>query len=39
VPAALLELRNPYAVIRAQACSALWILAGTFVLMSLLLWH
>jgi uncharacterized membrane protein len=29
VPAALLELRNPYGVIRAQAWSALWIFIST----------
>ena len=33
VPAALLELRNPYGVIRAQAWSALWILAVTIAMM------
>jgi len=33
VPAALLELRSPYGVIRAQAWSALAILATTFLLM------
>lgn len=36
VPAALLELRNPYGVIRAQLWSAWWILAATFVTMWLL---
>jgi len=33
VPAALLELRNPYGVIRAQAWSAAWIFIATFVAM------
>ena len=33
VPAALLELRNPYGVIRAQAWSALWIFIATFLVM------
>lgn len=36
VPAALLELRNPYGVIKAQVGSALAILAATIVLMWLL---
>jgi len=35
VPAALLELRNPYGVIRAQASSAFAILAANIVLMML----
>ncbi|OOG56809.1 DUF979 family protein [Rhodanobacter sp. C03] len=39
VPAALLELRNPYGVIRAQVGSALWILAITFMLMWLLVFR
>ncbi|OOG46085.1 DUF979 family protein [Rhodanobacter sp. C01] len=39
VPAALLELRNPYGVIRTQVWSALWILAITFMLMWLLLFR
>jgi Predicted membrane protein len=39
VPAALLELRSPYAVIRAQVWSALAILATTFVLMWLLVFR
>jgi uncharacterized membrane protein len=39
VPAALLELRSPYGVIRAQAWSAFWILATTFTLMWLLVFR
>lgn len=39
VPAALLELRNPYGVIKAQAWSALWIFVSTFVLMWLLVFR
>jgi uncharacterized membrane protein len=39
VPAALLELRNPYGVIKAQAWSALWIFISTFVLMWLLVFR
>lgn len=39
VPAALLELRSPYGVIRAQIWSALWILAVTFVMMWLLVFR
>ncbi|MGH8159032.1 MAG: 5-oxoproline transporter, DUF979 family subunit [Rhodanobacter sp.] len=39
VPAALLELRNPYGVIRAQAWSAVWILAVTFAMMWLLVFR
>ena len=39
VPAALLELRSPYGVIRAQVWSALWILAATFVMMWLLVFR
>ncbi|MDE2249664.1 MAG: DUF979 family protein [Pseudomonadota bacterium] len=39
VPAALLELRNPYGVIRAQAWSALWIFASTVLLMWLLVFR
>lgn len=39
VPAALLELRSPYGVIRAQVWSALAILATTFVLMWLLVFR
>ncbi|MFC5582222.1 5-oxoproline transporter, DUF979 family subunit [Rhodanobacter terrae] len=39
VPAALLELRSPYGVIRAQVWSALAILAITFVLMWLLVFR
>ena len=39
VPAALLELRSPYGVMRAQAWSALWILATTFMLMWLLVFR
>jgi uncharacterized membrane protein len=39
VPAALLELRSPYGVIRAQVWSALWILATTFMLMWLLVFR
>ena len=39
VPAALLELRNPYGVIRAQVWSALAILVTTIVLMWLFVFH
>lgn len=39
VPAALLELRNPYGVIRAQAWTALWILLTTVTMMWLLLFR
>ena len=39
VPAALLELRNPYGVIKAQAWSALWIFLSTFVMMWLLVFR
>lgn len=39
VPAALLELRSPYGVIRAQVVSALAILATTIVLMWLLVFR
>jgi uncharacterized membrane protein len=39
VPAALLELRNPYGVIRAQAWSALGIFVATFVIMWLLVFR
>ncbi len=39
VPAALLELRNPYGVIRAQAWSALWIFVSTVLLMWLLVFR
>jgi uncharacterized membrane protein len=39
VPAALLELRSPYGVIRAQAVSALWILVATFMMMWLLVFR
>ena len=39
VPAALLELRNPYGVIKAQAWSALWIFICTFLLMWMLVFH
>jgi uncharacterized membrane protein len=39
VPAALLELRSPYGVIRAQVWSALAILATTFLLMWLLVFR
>ncbi|MGB3747592.1 MAG: DUF979 family protein [Rhodanobacter sp.] len=39
VPAALLELRNPYGVIKAQAWSALWIFASTFMMMWLLVFR
>jgi len=39
VPAALLELRNPYGVIKAQAWSALWIFASTFTMMWLLVFR
>jgi uncharacterized membrane protein len=39
VPAALLELRNPYGVIKAQAWSALWIFISTFVMMWLLVFR
>jgi uncharacterized membrane protein len=39
VPAALLELRNPYGVIRAQAWSAACIFAATFIVMWLLVFR
>jgi uncharacterized membrane protein len=39
VPAALLELRNPYGVIRAQAWSAVCIFIATFVTMWLLVFR
>jgi uncharacterized membrane protein len=39
VPAALLELRNPYGVIRAQAWSAFGIFVATFVVMWLLVFR
>ena len=39
VPAALLELRNPYGVIKAQAWSAAWIFASTFLMMWLLVFR
>lgn len=39
VPAALLELRNPYGVIKAQAWSALWIFISTLLLMWLLVFR
>ena len=39
VPAALLELKNPYGVIRAQAWSALWIFIATLTLMWLLVFR
>lgn len=39
VPAALLELRNPYGVIRAQAWSALWIFLVTLLMMWLLVFR
>ncbi|GLQ91091.1 5-oxoproline transporter, DUF979 family subunit [Dyella acidisoli] len=39
VPAALLELRNPYGVIRAQAWSAAGIFIATFVIMWLLVFR
>lgn len=39
VPAALLELRNPYGVIKAQAWSALWIFLSTLLLMWLLVFR
>lgn len=39
VPAALLELRNPYGVIRAQAWSAACIFIVTFMTMWLLVFH
>ena len=39
VPAALLELRNPYGVIKAQAWSAVWIFACTFLMMWLLVFR
>ena len=39
VPAALLELRNPYGVIRAQAWSAAAIFVVTFITMWLLVFH
>ena len=39
VPAALLELRNPYGVIKAQAWSALWIFLSTFLMMWLLVFR
>jgi uncharacterized membrane protein len=39
VPAALLELRNPYGVIRAQAWSGLWIFVSTLLMMWLLVFR
>lgn len=39
VPAALLELRNPYGVIRAQLASAVGIFIATFIMMWLLLFR
>ena len=39
VPAALLELRNPYGVIRAQYASAIAIFVATFVIMWLLVFR
>jgi uncharacterized membrane protein len=39
VPAALLELRNPYGVIKAQAWSAVWIFASTILMMWLLVFR
>lgn len=39
VPAALLELRNPYGVIRAQVWTALWIFISTVLLMWLLVFR
>ncbi|MEO8778186.1 MAG: DUF979 family protein [Rhodanobacter sp.] len=39
VPAALLELRNPYGVIKAQAWSAMWIFACTLLMMWLLVFR
>ncbi|MDQ6648175.1 MAG: DUF979 domain-containing protein [Pseudomonadota bacterium] len=39
VPAALLELRNPYGVIRAQVWSALWIFVSTVLLMWMLVFR
>jgi uncharacterized membrane protein len=39
VPAALLELRSPYGVIRAQVWSALWILLATIAMMWLLVFR
>jgi len=39
VPAALLELRNPYGVIRAQAWSAASVFVATFVIMWLLVFR
>jgi uncharacterized membrane protein len=39
VPAALLELRNPYGVIRAQVWTALWIFVSTVLLMWLLVFR
>ena len=39
VPAALLELRSPYGVIRAQAWTACWILLATLAMMWLLLFR
>jgi uncharacterized membrane protein len=39
VPAALLELRSPYGVIRAQAWSALWIFLTTIAMMWLLVFR
>jgi uncharacterized membrane protein len=39
VPAALLELRNPYGVIKAQVWSAVWIFVSTFLMMWLLVFR
>ncbi|MEO8809749.1 MAG: DUF979 family protein [Rhodanobacter sp.] len=39
VPAALLELRNPYGVIKAQVWSAVWIFLSTFLMMWLLVFR
>ncbi|MEO6799407.1 MAG: DUF979 family protein [Rhodanobacter sp.] len=39
VPAALLELRNPYGVIKAQVWSAVWIFASTLAMMWLLVFR
>ena len=39
VPAALLELRNSYGVIKAQVWSALWIFISTFLVMWVLVFH
>ncbi|MEO7050992.1 MAG: DUF979 family protein [Rhodanobacter sp.] len=39
VPAALLELRNPYGVIKAQVWSAVWIFACTVLMMWLLVFR